>query len=291
MASKPETLPGIRASAAIDAAYQKQLDRLIAEMHKSLQYWLAAAFKAKPPEMAGDMSLRDLKEAAQRKYEGSPAMVMQRVMRALTRRWTKRFNDAAPKLAEYFSTEIALRNDRTLQAALRKGGISVRLKMTAQMNDVLRATMNEQVGLIKSIAQQHLSEVEGLVMRSVQRGGDLSELSKQLEARYGVTKRRASLIARDQNQKATATLQRVRQLELGIKTALWKHSHAGAVPRASHVAMDGKEYDIAKGMWDPDADGKGKGRFIQPGELINCRCFSKPVIEALLKREPEKLAA
>jgi len=37
--------------------------------------------------------------------------------------------------------------------------------------------------------------------------------------------------------------------------------------------MDGKKYDVAKGMWDPAVR-----EYIFPGQLINCRCFSRSVI-------------
>jgi SPP1 gp7 family putative phage head morphogenesis protein len=279
-ASKNRTLSPIRPSAALDVEYQKRLDRLIAEMQKSLVWWIEAAYKAKPPEMAGDASVRDAKQAVSRKYDGSPSMVMQRVMRRLSQKWQRRFDEAAPKMAEYFSTEIARRNDRALSVGLRKSGLSVKFKMTAQMNDVMRASMNEQVSLIKSIAQQHLQEVEGLVMRSVAQGGNLAELSQQLEHRYGVTKRRAAFIATDQNSKATATLQRVRQTELGIEEAEWRHSHAGKTPRPSHVAMNGTAYKIKDGMPDPALGGKR----IWPGTEPRCRCFSKPILpKALLQ--------
>jgi uncharacterized protein with gpF-like domain len=271
---RPDTLPAIRPSAAIEAQMQQRLQELVEEMHRSILWWIAAAYRAKPPAMAGD----------ELRYQGSPSTVMQRVMARLTRKWQKRFDTAAPMLAKYFTTDIAKRNDRAMLEGLRKAGMTVKFQMTAQMNDVLRATMAEQVGLIKSIAQQHLTEVQGLVMRSVAKGGDLGELSQHLRDRYGVTRRRAALISRDQVTKATATLNRTRQLELGIETAIWKHSHAGKTPRPSHVAMEGKEYDVKKGMWDPDANGKGKGAFIQPGELISCRCYARSILPWAVKR-------
>lgn len=277
--SKRKTLPAIRPSAALEADLQRRIDALIAEMQRSIAYWLEAAYKIKPPEMAADASVRDAKEVVSRKYEGSPSMVMQRVMRRLSQRWQRRFDQVAPKLAEYFSTEIAKRNDRALASSLRKSGLSMQFKATAQMNDVMRASMNEQVGLIRSIASQHLAEVEGLVMRSVAQGGDLSNLSKQLEQRYGITKRRAAFIAVDQNAKATATLQRVRQTELGIEEAEWRHSHAGKTPRPSHVAMNGTTYKIKEGMPDPALNGKR----IWPGTEPRCRCFSKPILPKLLQ--------
>jgi len=51
------------------------------------------------------------------------------------------------------------------------------------------------------------------------------------------------------------------------------HSHAGKEPRPSHLANDGKPYKIAEGWYDPD-----EKKYVWPGTLINCRCFSKPVV-------------
>ena len=51
------------------------------------------------------------------------------------------------------------------------------------------------------------------------------------------------------------------------------HSHAGKKPRPSHVRMNGKTYDVKQGMWD-----SAEGRYVFPGELINCRCTSRSVI-------------
>jgi SPP1 gp7 family putative phage head morphogenesis protein len=112
-----------------------------------------------------------------------------------------------------------------------------------------------------------------MLMRSVARGRDLGGMTKEMEERYGITRRRAALISRDQNNKATAIITRVRQRELGITEAIWLHSSAGKHPRPSHVAMNGKRYLIAEGMEDPD-----EGRKILPGELVNCRCVSRSVI-------------
>ena len=112
-------------------------------------------------------------------------------------------------------------------------------------------------------------------MRSVQTGRDLGSLSKELQERYGVTERRAALIARTQNNMATSAMQRARQTELGIEEAIWMHSHAGVTPRKTHLANDGKRYNIATGWYDPDPKVR---RHIWPSQIINCRCQSKPII-------------
>jgi SPP1 gp7 family putative phage head morphogenesis protein len=145
--------------------------------------------------------------------------------------------------------------------------------MTPAMRDIIQATVHENVSLIKSIPRQYLTQVEGLTMRSVQSGRDLGFLAKGLQKQFGVTKKRAALIARDQNNKATTMLNRARQTELGITEAIWVHSSAGKKPRPTHVKMNGKRYDVSEGMYDSH-----EGRYVLPGELINCRCTSRSVI-------------
>lgn len=252
-------IPPIRPSAAIRAAYQKRLDALIDEMQTSIVHWIAATYRANTPEIAQDES---------------PARTLQSAMRKLGRRWQRRFDELAPKLADYFATAARDRVDTVLKDALRQAGFTVQLKLTAAQNDVLQATIGENVSLIKSIAQQHLKNIEGQVMRSVQTGRDLGTLAKELEHTYGVTKRRAAFIARSQNNIATAAITRTRQKEIGITQAKWKHSAGGRHPRPEHVAFSGQLYDIEKGAYL-------EGKWTWPGVEPNCRCVSISVIPAL----------
>lgn len=255
---KPIILKPVHPNSGIAQAYAKRLDRLVSEMHASLVYWLSAAYRANPPEMAQD---------------ASPAAVLQQTMAGLARRWNKRFRVAAADLADYFATATAERADGALTSILSKAGFKVEFSMTAEAQDVMTATINEQIGLIRSISQQHLSQVEGLVMRSVSQGRDLGYLVKELEARYAITKRRAVLIARDQNNKATAAMLRARQDALGITQAQWVHSGGGKHPRPEHEDAGRKKliYDVMKGAY---LDGK----WVWPGTEISCRCVSRPII-------------
>jgi uncharacterized protein with gpF-like domain len=256
---KSITLAPVHPNQGLQAAYRRKLDALIDEMHASLLYWLKASYRANEPEIAQD---------------ASPAATLNAAMSKLSRRWQKRFNDAAPDLAKYFATHAKDRSDFALKAALKKAGFTVEFKVTPIVNDVLQATTAENVGLIRSIGQEHLTEVQGLVMRSVQSGRDLGYLSEQLVERYGITKRRAAFIAFDQNQKATANITRVRQEALGLDEAVWLHSHGGKHPRKSHQEADGKRYKIKKGMLID-------GEYIWPGQKPRCRCVSRSVIPGI----------
>lgn len=247
-----------RPNAGVEAMFRRRLLEEIEAMGLSIRYWLEAAYKAYPPRMAMD---------------ATPANELRDALAKLSRQWLYRFDELSNWLADHFAQDVADRSDHALNAALRRAGFTVKFKMTPAMRDILRATVHENVNLIRSIPAQHLTQVEGMVMRSVQTGRDLSSLSRDLQERLGVSKRRAALIARDQNNKATSAFTRARQVELGVQEAIWQHSHAGKKPRPTHVRMDGKKYDVTEGMYD-----SAEGRNVFPGELINCRCTSRSVI-------------
>jgi uncharacterized protein with gpF-like domain len=167
------------------------------------------------------------------------------------------------------------RANGAFQASLDKAGFTVGLKLSREANDALQATIGENVWLIRSITAEHLADVDGLVMRSVQTGRDIAGLTDELRARYAITRRRAAFIAWDLNSKATATVVRVWQDGLGITEVIWMHSYAAKHPCPSHVAADGKRYKVVDGMYLDSV-------WTWPGREPNCGCISRSVIPALL---------
>ena len=257
-----KVLRPVHPNAGIEAEYRRRLKRIIAEMQASITQRLKAVYQNNEPLIAQD----DVTV---------PADKLQAAITALAAEWQERFDAGSQHLATWFAQKTKSYTDGTLHNILRDSGFAVPFNLTDTLKDAYSAVAHEQVGLIKSIASEHLQEVQGLVMRSVQLGRNLGDLTADLKKRYGITNRRAALIARDQNNKATATIARVRQKGLGITQAVWKHSHAGKHPRPSHLKADGDLYDIDKGMY---LDGK----WVWPGTEINCRCVSRPVIKGFL---------
>jgi uncharacterized protein with gpF-like domain len=250
----------VRPNAGIQAAYQRALDAEIRAMHKDVLARLKTLYAAQRPRIAQD---------------ASPAEALQAEITALGRQWLNRFEHLAPWLARHFATKAADRSDRAMMGALRRGGFSVRMQMTPAQTDALDAIVAENVALIRSIPAQYFTQIEGMVMRSVTTGRDLKTLTDDLVRQYGVTRRRAAFISLDQNNKATASMVAIRQKSLGLK-ATWLHSAGGKVPRPTHVANSGKEYDPIKGWWDPAVK-----RFIWPGTEPACRCVSRTVVPGL----------
>ncbi len=154
----------------------------------------------------------------------------------------------------------------------------------------------ENVALIKSVASSNLDEVEKLIYRMVREGKSIKEVREELAGRFGVSKSRARLIARDQVNKYNGRLTQVRQQNVGIKEYKWFNvqdqrvrgepakGSGGKYPKAvpSHTIMhevrcrwdDPTVYHNGK-KWVPRT---GKMPKAHPGEEIQCRCLGLPVL-------------
>lgn len=248
------TFPAVTPNAGVEAWYAKQLGLYVRRMGQTVSKVVKTYYDR----------LNLAQDAA------GPTQIAKELQRQ-TLEWQAIFNRLAKDIAKEMANRVMQHADRKLQSSLRTAGFNVRFTLTDAMKEAHAAVVQEQVGLIRSIPQKYLTEVQTLVMQSAARGRDVGTLSTQLRETYGVTHRRANTIARDQNNKATATMTRARQLAMGMKRGKWRHSHAGKTPRPSHLKANGKMFDIKKGML---IDGK----YILPGEEINCRCTWEPEI-------------
>lgn len=259
---KRKTARAVHANPGVTAKYRRQVDALVKEMSNSIEYWVIAAYRANPPRMEVAVA-----------QDALPSFELGKRIRELSKRWIKKFDDMAEKIATSFAESGRKATDNSFQQSLKEAGFAVNFKVTPVMRDAINATIQENVSLIKSIPQQYLTDVEGIVMRGFTKGRDIKSISDDLQARYGVTKRRAALIARDQSNKLTATVTQARRIELGLLEAEWVHSGGGKEPRKSHVkaGKDHLRFDVRKGALID-------GEYILPGELINCRCSSKTIL-------------
>lgn len=257
----PRELRALRPNEGITVAYQRQIEGMIDRMHRDVDMEIHNAYREIAPSMAAD---------------AMPARALTDIVRRLRRKWERGIDGLAPELAAYFAQDVKDRTDIQLKNMLKRAGFTIDFKLTAQIRDIVQASISENVALIKSIPSQYFTQIEGSVMRSVQVGRDLKTLADELQEHYGVTRRRAVLISRDQNNKATAVIGRARQIQVGITQAKWLHSHGGREPRPTHLANSGKLYDVRTGWIDPAV-----GYAVWPGTLINCRCVPVPVLPSV----------
>jgi SPP1 gp7 family putative phage head morphogenesis protein len=138
------------------------------------------------------------------------------------------------------------------------------------LTPALEAWNASNVQLIKNLAPRHMADVEDLVAETWRSGKRAEDLARDLQARLGISERRAMLIARDQIGKLNGQLQMVRQASYGVDGYIWRTSLDERV-RQVHADREGERF----GWGDPPPDG-------HPGMPIQCRCVAEPDIDAQL---------
>lgn len=129
---------------------------------------------------------------------------------------------------------------------------------------------SENVALIKDIPARIMRDVELATTRALANGTLWKDLAKELEGKFGFSEARAKLIARDQIGKLYGQVAAERHREIGVRRFIWRTVHDGRV-RDTHAALDGKTFSYDQ----PPSVGI-------PGEPINCRCISDPVLDDIL---------
>lgn len=135
----------------------------------------------------------------------------------------------------------------------------------------LKKWTEENVGLIKTIPKDTLSQMENIVQEGFKTGKTTTSIVKEIQRTYGVEKRHARLIARDQMAKLNADLAKTQQQDAGVEEYIWSTSGDGRV-RDRHRSLNKKTF-----RWDdpPVVDTK-TGRRCHPGEDYQCRCVALP---------------
>lgn len=245
--------------------YRIELDRLINTMEHFYRRELIALFKEVPPVITMDAST-----ASQSRI----------LLNSLQSRFAKFFRDRSNDLAKNIFNRVDRASSANLSESLKQlsGGLTIKTPdMPAALKEAMTASVAENVSLIKSIPQQFHRQIEGVVMRSMQTGGNgINDVIKGLERYKGVTSRRARNIARDQVRKITSDCNNYRAQSVGIKKFEWVHSGASKEPRPYHKnVLNGQifRYD------DPPVIDPNTGERGLPGRLCNCGCFARPIVD------------
>ncbi len=135
----------------------------------------------------------------------------------------------------------------------------------------LQVWVADNVSLIKSIPQETLANMQYIVLGGFRSGKTTTSIIKEIRQVYGVGKRKAQLIARDQMAKLNADIARSQQEDAGVREYTWRTSGDSRV-RERHRELNGKVFS-----WDnpPVVDLK-TGRRCHPGQDYQCRCVAIP---------------
>lgn len=243
---------------AVEARYKRALDAMVDRMTRATAREIEKLFKSSAAREAGMTT------------DASFASMAAKLVKELQRRFNILFSKSAGGLAEALAHGISRQAAVGLGQSLKEvsGGVTLKTDVVSgAVADVVKASVKQNVALIKSIPSKYFLEIEGAVMRSIQTGKGMADLQPHLEKQYGVTKRRAALIARDQTSKATTAINRARMQGLGVKKFKWLHSMGGKEPRPLHKdVLNGNVYSFD----DLPVIDEATGERGLPGQLINC---------------------
>jgi uncharacterized protein with gpF-like domain len=208
-------------------------------------------------------------------HDLAPEVEMTKAFKKLAKQWQKAFDASAEKVAKSFANKNRQHHDQAFRTALNDAGFTVKFQTTPAIEAALDGAIADNVDLIKSIPKQYFEGLRERIKDSVEKGRGMKGLTESLQHEHGLTRARAALIVRDQNNKVTALVHRLRQKEVGITKAVWIHTTASKEPREEHEdwGAEGKMYDVAKGMYSEEA-----GDYVWPGTEINCGCTDMSVV-------------
>lgn len=271
---QPKKIRGTRLAlpAGVAERYRVKLQALADEMTRATQREFVALWK------------HDDVQAYLAAHSGvamdiSPASQARLLAEKLKKRFEQLFSENAKAYAETMVDQANAASSAATHMSLKEmsGGLSFKTRgvMTPVMREFMKASIAENVSLIKSIPSEYFRKIEGQVNRSIISGGGLEQLTNYFVEQHGVELRRAKNIAIDQTHKAYNGLNKGRMQAVGVKAFEWVHSGGGLHPRPHHLYdLNGKTF-----TWDKlpiiDLDTGERGI---PGQAINCRCTMVPVV-------------
>ena len=254
----------LRPNVAIGNDFAKPIVDEVGLMCRDVKRELIAVFKATSFDSAMDASTTSQSRI---------------ILNALLIKWQGRFNKIAKRAVDRMIERTMRNSALTLGFSLKDAVENFKIDTSfsnAQLEEVIKASTQEAANLIKVIPQKYIAEVQGQVMRSITTGKGMEDLVPFLNKKYMGNIRHARLVALDQTRKAYQSINTVRLKSMGVKKFIWVHSGGGKEPRIDHIKMSGNEYSFD----NPPVIGIMYGNEVRglPGDLPNCRCICKPVI-------------
>lgn len=265
----------LRPNAGIKSWYIKQLRDLAYNMCQTVESRLIALIRGLR-KYAQDASPADeriaLLESLQRQFEEEFANKARELAASMLNRQNRYATSSVQNSVKSFALQTSVAQNIAVPA------------ISAQTRNIINTAIFDNVNYIKSIQSQYFTQITGAVSRAVLDKEGLTYLAEQLSKYKGITKRRARNIAIDQTNKAYEALSFQKMKEAGIEKWEWVHGGGTKTVRKTHITdvkKGGLNHSIHKmgdKVWDPEAKGKGKGEYIEPGQLPFCSCFRRPVI-------------
>lgn len=288
---KVRTCRAIEANAGVRKAYVKALQRL----HKDFQYFvldqimiglnsanmLALDSLTSPSDREKIRELRH--KVLANSYVGKPEQLhsaVDRLIQSNLTKWLALLKIASTKQVAKFVTSMIVSTSNAqrkslLSAHFNKGFLKERWSVpivkrqyvAPETFNLVQDAIKENVDLITKISANDVNRISDVLIKGLTEGKDSTQLKHELAITQGFDDRRIETVVRDQTNKLNQAVQTANAKSLGIQEAIWIHIPGKYTSRKTHIAMNGKRFDIDKGLYDSEV-----GAFVKPAECVNCRC-------------------
>ena len=228
-------------------------------------------------------------EAAQVQPDGAMDALpddAQRLIAQLQQKYKQRFGELAAQWSRRMIAGVLSQSTAQLNIGLHEMAERMQIRSTLaepRMRAIVEASAQACVSLITRIPEKYLGEVQIAVMSAITTGSGLDKLVPYLTKRYKGDARHAHLVALDQVRKVTANVNAARLQALGVEEYVWIHTGGERYPRELHMKYNGRRFRYDK----PPIIDKHTGERGKPGDLINCRCVARPVLQFSKMREKQ----
>jgi SPP1 gp7 family putative phage head morphogenesis protein len=142
-----------------------------------------------------------------------------------------------------------------------------------QKTELLGSYQKNLSGYLEDWKKEQVERLRIKTQANASLGYRADRLAGIVKSEFGVSKAKATFIARQETSMLVSKYREQRYTGAGIKQYVWSTSHDQRV-RSSHAELDHKIFS-----WDsPPVVDPATGRRANPGEDWNCRCLALPVI-------------
>lgn len=260
-ATRRKTPKGVEPALTVGVAYNAELQMIVREVSKDVNKHIVPLVRRLTPQYQADSAIETLDTW------------VDQIVGALTllkNKWSSpQFVALSNRIASKFVLSASAVNQKRFNESVRGFGINV-FGDSQELQDYLSASAYDNARLIQSIPAQYITQIDSIVMTNVRAGGRPSAITKLLVDQFGVTQRRAKMIARDQTAKINGDLASKRQQNAGFEYFQWVDSDDERV-RDRHADISEKVTAYGEGIyrWDnPPLSSKGVP--IIPGQDYQC---------------------
>ena len=256
-------------SLAMDASLSRPRSKRDKERLRKLQLRLSALMRAHPEQVKNDLDGFIQTHLAQ---------------------WAGQLKTQTQKLTKWFVTTTARDVTTTMRRVLISAGFppdymserwTVPIVRGQYMSQQAAANIGNHIEWATNlITKMHVKDVQRLqevLLEGILKGQNLQEIRDTLMQFKGFDEKRASRVALDQINKINGAIQRDNAKALGIMQAFWVHVPGQYSSRETHIHMNGKLFDLDKGLYDEDVN-----KYVVPGELPYCRCVCRSSLPNVL---------